>query len=97
MRETGLNLTNKTLSSATFQLIAIRQDRQHWRAESHAPPQSPLPPSLFCVAKRKKENKGKKERLSKQKLLKSFYQDQNVTVLVMVVDNTFQCPMAPPY
>ena len=71
----------------------------------------PLPP-LFCVAKRKKGNKGKKERLSKQKLLKACHQGrQNVTVLAilerlgfknfsgrqtMVADNTCQCSIAPP-
>ena len=67
------------------------------------------PSPLFCVAKRKKEAKGKKERVSKQKLLKGCRQDQNVIVLAilerlefenfscrptMVADNTFQCSMA---
>ena len=66
---------------------------------------------LFCVAKRKKRNQGKKERFSKQKLLKGCHQGQNVTVLAileclefkkfssrptMVADNTSQCFMAPP-
>ena len=66
---------------------------------------------LFCVAKRKKGNKAKKERLSKQKLLKRCHQGQNVTVLAilecleythfsgrptMEADNTGQCSMAPP-
>ena len=66
---------------------------------------------LFCVAKRKKENKGKKERHSKQKLIKGCHQGQNVTVLAIlerlefkifssrrtiVADNTYQCSMAPP-
>ena len=69
------------------------------------------PPPLFCVAKRKRGNKRKKERLSKQNLLKDCHQGQNVTVLAilerlefkncsgrstMVVDNTFQCSMTPP-
>ena len=73
-------------------------------------PPVPLPP-LFCVVKRKKWNEGKKERVSKQKLLKSCHQGQNVTVLAilgrlesknfscrstMVADNTFQCSMAAP-
>ena len=63
---------------------------------------------LFCIAKRKKRNKGKK-RVSKQKLLKGCHQSQNVIVLAilehiefknvscrptMVTDNTFQCSMA---
>ena len=66
---------------------------------------------FFCVAKRKKGNKGRTERVSKQKLLKGCYQGQNVTVLAIlerlefknvscrptiVADNTFQCSMAPP-
>ena len=65
----------------------------------------------FFAAKGKKGNKGKKERVSKKKLLKSFNQGQNMTVLAileplefknfscratMVVDNTFQCSMVPP-
>ena len=68
-------------------------------------------PSLFCVAKRKKGGKGKKERVSKQKLLKGFHQGQNIIALAilerlefenfscrsaMVVDNTFQCSRASP-
>ena len=82
------------------------------------PPPSPLPSStlththtLFCVAKIKKGNKGRKERVSKQKLLKGCHQGQNVTVLAilerlefknfscqltMVAGNTFQRFMAPP-
>ena len=38
---------------------------------------------IFCVAKTKKGNKGEKERVSKQKLLNSYHQGENVTVLVM--------------
>ena len=70
-----------------------------------------MAPPLFCVTKRKKGKKRKKERLSKQKLLKGCHQGQNVTVLAileclefkifsgrptMVADNTCQCSMAPP-
>ena len=65
-----------------------------------------LPP-LFCIAKRKKENKEKKETVSKQKRLSP---SQNVSALglerlefkhffcqpTMVVDNAFQCSMATP-
>ena len=75
--------------------------------------QSPPPPAAphFCAAKRKKGNKGKKERVLKQKLLKGSHQGQNITVLpilkriefknlscrlTLVADNTFQCSMAPP-
>ena len=51
----------------------------------------PLPATLFCIAKRKKGNKGKKERVSKQKLgcqqqlgLKDCQQSQDVTVLAIL-------------
>ena len=69
-------------------------------------------PQLFCVAKRKKGDKGEKDKISKQELLKGCHQDQNIIVLAilerlefenfscrpaMVVDNIFQCSMAPPY
>ena len=69
-----------------------------------------VPPYFFCLAKRKKRNKGKKN-VSKQKLLKDCHQFQNVTVLAilvrlefkdfscrptMVANITFQCAMAPP-
>ena len=36
---------------------------------------------LFCVSKRKKENKREKERVSKQKLLKGCHQGQDNAVL----------------
>ena len=63
-------------------------------------------PQHFCVAKRKKREKGEKDKISK-----GCHQDQNIIVLAilerlqfknfscrptMVVDNTFQCSMAPP-
>ena len=66
---------------------------------------------FFCVAKRKKGDKGKKERVSMQKLLKGCHQGQNIIVLTIlerlefenfscrptiVADNTFQCCLAPP-
>ena len=38
---------------------------------------------FFLCSKNKKGNKGKREKVSKLKLLKGFLQDQNVTVLVM--------------
>ena len=71
-----------------------------------------MAPLLFGMAKRKKGDKGKKERVSKQKLLKGCHQGQNIIVLAilehlefenlscqpaMVSDNTFQCSMAPPH
>ena len=67
------------------------------RREVHGP----LP--NFLYSKRKKGNKGKKERVSKQKLLKGCHQGRNVAALTilerlptMVADNTFPCSMAPP-
>ena len=62
-------------------------------------------PLFICVEIRKKINRGKKERVSKQKLLKDCHQGQNVTLLAIleslefknfycrpnvVADNTFQ-------
>ena len=43
-----------------------------------------MTPTLFCEAKRKKGNKGKKERVSKQKLLKGCNQIQNVIAIVIL-------------
>ena len=43
-----------------------------------------MTPPLFCVAKRKKGGKGKKERVSKQKLLKGCHQGQNIIVLAIL-------------
>ena len=72
---------------------------------------TPLPPvPFFCVAKNKNEDKGKKEKVSKQKLSKDFHQVQNIIVLAilerlgfknfscrptMVADNTFIVPWPP--
>ena len=66
--------------------------------------------SLFCVAKSKNGDKSKKEKVSKQKLLKGCHQGQNIIVLTIIeclefgnfscwptmADSTFQCSMAPP-
>ena len=64
---------------------------------------------FFAEKKEKKGNKGKKERVSKHKLLIGCHQGENVTALVilerlefnnfscrptMVADNTFQCSIA---
>ena len=45
-----------------------------------------MPPTLsnFCVVKRKKGDKGKKERASKQKLSKGCHQGQNIIVLAIL-------------
>ena len=42
------------------------------------------PLTFLRSKKKKKENKGKKERHLKQKLIKSFHQRQNVTVLAIL-------------
>ena len=61
-----------------------------------------MAPSPFGVAKRKKGNKGKKEIVSKQKLLKGCYQGQNLTVLAILERLEFQKfysqhSMSPPF
>ena len=72
---------------------------------------SMLSPLHFCLAERKKGNKGKKQTVSKEKQLKDYHHGQNVGDLAilerqefksfpcwptMVADNTFQCSMTPP-
>ena len=67
--------------------------------------------SFLRAAKRKRGDKGKKERVSMQKLLKGCHQGQNIIVLAilerlefknfscrptMVTKNTFQCSMPSP-
>ena len=49
-----------------------------------ATPEGVAPFPNFCVSKRKREKKEKKERVSKQKLLNGCHQDQNVTVLAIL-------------
>ena len=50
------------------------------RGGSHAPPSPPL----FLRSKKTNGDKGKKERVSKQKLLKGCYQGQNIIVLTIL-------------
>ena len=50
--------------------------------EGHVSPPPPQPPPHFGIAKRK--GKQKKYKVSKQKLLKSCHQDQNVTILAIL-------------
>ena len=74
---------------------------QGWRHRGRAGGHGPL---LFCIAKRKKGDKGKKGRVSKQILPKGCHQGQNIIALAilerlefenfscqltMVTDNTF--------
>ena len=81
------------------------------RAEDTVGPGYLSPSPLLCVTKIKKENKWKKERDSKHKLLKGCHQGQTVTVLAILerlefknvsywptiaADNIFQCFMVPP-
>ena len=81
---------------------------QH-RTSDTAGAMPPSPILFFCIAKRKKGDKCKKQRVSKQKLSKGCHQGQNIIVLAilerlefenfscrstMVADNTFQCSMA---
>ena len=49
-----------------------------------------IAPPLFCIAKSKKGIKGKKERVSKQKLLKLCLQGQNATVLANLEELEFE-------
>ena len=61
-----------------FYLYSGQQGRRYWGAGGgHGP-------ANFLRSKKKKLNKGKKERLSKQKLLKGCHQGQNVTVLAIL-------------
>ena len=84
------------------------QSRQHRGSVGACTP--PPPPPTFLRTK-KKVRKRKKERVSKQKLLKGCHQDQNITVLAIlerlefenfscwptiVADSTFQCSMTSP-
>ena len=70
-----------------------------------------IAPPLFCKQKEERKIKEKKERHSKQKLLRGCHQAQNVTVLAileglkfkifpfrptMLADGTCQCSMALP-
>ena len=58
-----------------------------WGPWGPCPPYpTPLPPHspLFCVAKRKKGDKSKKERVLRQKLLNGCHQGQNIIVLAIL-------------
>ena len=76
------NLRNGSSSNIVFPLYNIVEKSViTWLATQgcrggHGPPD-------FCIAKRKKETKGKKERVSKQKLLKGCHQGQNIIVLTI--------------
>ena len=59
-----------------LRIIPNRADNTRVAEGAHGHP-------IFCVAKTKNRNKGKQERVSKQKLLKGCHQGENVTVLIM--------------
>ena len=59
--------------------VLYKQGRRHRGGRGRGA----IAPTIFCNKKKKKGNKEKKERVSKQKLLKGCHQSQNVTVLVM--------------
>ena len=110
--ETGCCYLNFWIIMSYIKIKSNRSSRWQIRPATLRPSwPCPPHPSFFCEAKRNKKNKGKKERVSRQKLLKGSHQGQNVTVLAileslefqnftcrstMVADNTFQCSMAPP-
>ena len=70
----------------------------------HDPP--PVPLFSFCVAKRKKGNKGKKETFKAETIKRlslmskchcfSHSRASRIQKFFLVADNTFQCSMAPP-
>ena len=57
--------------SCISDIHTLRVDDTGWARGSMAPRP---PASRFCVAKRKKRNKGKKQRVLQQKLLKDCHQ-----------------------
>ena len=92
-----------TKKFTTINNLSKQQGQQHQGAGG------PCPPPTFRHTKKKREAKEKKQRVSRQKLLKGCHQGQNVTVAIlehlefkkfpcqptMVAENTFQCSMAP--
>ena len=70
-----MSLTIKSINSSQYY---TKQGRRHRVAEeAYGYP-------IFCVAKIKRGNKRKKERVSKQKLLKGYHQGETGTVLVIL-------------
>ena len=53
-------------------------------------PGGAMVPPTFCVAEGKKGDKGKKERISKRKLLKSCHQGQNIALLAILEGLEFE-------
>ena len=82
-----LNVSKKNFSykkSLKTPDILIKFTGPATRGWGQSTPTHPPPPLFFCVAERKKGKQRKKERVSKQKLLKGYHQGQNVTVLAIL-------------
>ena len=62
---------------------------QH-RTSDTAGAMPPSPILFFCIAKRKKGDKCKKQRVSKQKLSKGCHQGQNIIVLATLERQEFE-------
>ena len=107
-RHSNIKVNSRYLHNFSWLMIKVAKTRagDTWGPGRPCPrPPTPKPP-YFCLRKRKKRGNGKKERVSKQKLLKGCHQSQNIIVLTiperlefenfscqptMVADNTFQC------
>ena len=67
--------------------LQVKEEQYHNRqGQQHrviGRPCRPLPPAAFFVAKTKKGEQGKKEKFSKQKILKGCRQGQNIIVLII--------------
>ena len=72
-----------SLTSHILQLFLSQVRNRAGDTGGAMPPPSPSLP-LFYVAKRKKGDKGKKERVSRQKLLKGCHRSQNIIVLAIL-------------
>ena len=108
-RDVGCVNTEVTPKSGFLLLLVTRFSSTHMPCSEPATPTGPGQPWLATFLCSRKKT-GKKGRVSKQKLLKSCHQGQNVTVLASLerleftyiscqptmADNTFQGSMAPP-
>ena len=80
-----INLNETKLASSSYEkLFGILIDPGPATPRGPRPPTQP-PPDTFLRSKKKKGDKGKKERDSKKKLLKGCQQGQNIIVLAILV------------